>query len=161
MDGENSSEEEISVTRSELEEIIDRRVEQKLKQKEEKETVKNQNQELTRRKFLKMAGLGAGALGLSSATSALSFSPLGSGGGASKQKLSEVLSEGNDVNNQDIVDNGTTIWDSNNNEIPAASVDEANLDADTLDGQHATDIGISNSEIQKQIIAHNWVINNG
>ncbi|MFT4893018.1 MAG: hypothetical protein ACI8Z7_000811 [Candidatus Nanohaloarchaea archaeon] len=94
MKEENSSEEEIRITRSELEEIIDRRVEQKLK--EEKETEKHQPQELSRRKFLKMAGLGAGAIGLTSATSALNFSPLG--GGASKQSYSS--GSGLDLSNQ-------------------------------------------------------------
>lgn len=126
MDGENSSEEEISVTRSELEEIIDRRVEQKLKQKE-KETVKNQNQKLTRRRFLKMAGLGAGAIGFSTLGTSWFSVNQNTGGGSST--LSKVLSNGNDVNGQNIVDNGTTIWDTNNQEIPSSQVQ--NLDSHT------------------------------
>lgn len=80
-------------------------------------------EKVDRRKFLKLAGLGAGALGLTSATSALTFSPLGGGGGASKQKLSEVLTQGNDVSGQNITDGDTVLWDSSNSHVPKDALD--------------------------------------
>jgi len=33
------------------------------------------------------------------------------------------------------------------------------LDADTVDGKHASDLGTSTAEIQKQALAYSWVIN--
>ncbi|MFT4892745.1 MAG: hypothetical protein ACI8Z7_000533 [Candidatus Nanohaloarchaea archaeon] len=120
----------MEISEEELEKLVEKKVEERLKQRE-KETQDSSNKEkdgkIGRRQFLKMAGLGAGAIGLSSATSALTFSPLG-GGGGSTQTLSGVLSEGNDVKGKNIVDGGTTIWNTNNQYVPTTS-----LQADTND----------------------------
>jgi hypothetical protein len=103
-----------------------------------------------------MAGLGAGAIGLTSAASALTFSPLG-GGGGSTQTLSGVLSEGNDVNGQNIVDGGTTIWDSNNNEIPATTIDQTSIDHTNLTNVNSGDhhSRYSDSEAQSAVEVSN------
>lgn len=122
---------------SKLGELIEKKVEQKIDEEKETETVP---QKTTRRNFMKMLGLGAGGLALSSAASANFFSVNKNVGSGGSQTLSDVLSEGNDVNNQNIVDGGTTIWNTNNQEIPASSIDETNLDANTLQGNTPKDL---------------------
>lgn len=137
-----------------LESIIERKVKERTRELEEKierlekqeKTGTDQNdaeakKEVSRRRFLKLAGVGAGSLALSS-TAAGWFS-VNQNAGASKgtQTLSEVLTEGNDVNGQNIVDGGTTIWDSGNSYVPASSINESNLDANTLQGNTPNEIG--------------------
>lgn len=78
----------------------------------------------TRRRFLKLAGLGAGSLALSS-TAAAWFS-VGDSVGGGTQTLSDVLTEGNDISGHDIVDGGTTVWDSSNTYIPTSAIQTIN-----------------------------------
>jgi hypothetical protein len=130
---DNQRPRDMEISEEELEKLVEKKVEERLKEREKESennstSEKQKEEKIDRRQFLKMAGLGAGAIGLTSATSALTFSPLG-GGGASKQTLSGVLSEGNDVNGQDIVDGGTTIWNTNQQHIPSSQVQ--NLDSHT------------------------------
>jgi hypothetical protein len=154
----------MEISEEELEKLVEKKVEERLKERE-KETEDSSNKEkdeINRRQFLKMAGLGAGALGISSAASALTFSPLGSGGGGSKQKLSEVLSEGNDVNNQDIVDGGTTIWDTSQQHIPATSINQNNINHSNLTGKNTDDhhTRYTNSEARTAVDGANITVNN-
>ncbi|MFQ3275607.1 MAG: hypothetical protein ACI9SF_000760 [Candidatus Nanohaloarchaea archaeon] len=132
----------MEVSEEELEKLVEKKVEERLKEKEKgksEDSLEEPSEKIDRRQFLKMAGLGAGAIGLTSATSALNFSPLG-GGGASKQTLSEVLTEGNNVDGQNIEDNGTTIWDTNNQQIPSSSIQVTGLEAETANNYKGNDI---------------------
>jgi hypothetical protein len=68
--------EEIQEVKEELQQVKERNreLEKKIEKQESKETdTVEENKNISRRKFLKMAGLGAGAIGLSSATSAWSI----------------------------------------------------------------------------------------
>jgi hypothetical protein len=112
--------------KSSLGKLIEKKVEQKI-EREDEETVLPEK--TTRRNFMKMLGLGAGAVGLSSAGASW-FSVNNNAGGGGSQTLSEVLSKGNDVNGKDIVDGGTTIWDTNNQQIPSNSVEITGLEAE-------------------------------
>ncbi|MFQ3275094.1 MAG: hypothetical protein ACI9LV_000840 [Candidatus Nanohaloarchaea archaeon] len=140
-----------------IDELIEQKVEEKtrkLKKKvekleQEKRELKQKNSEtdnkIDRRKFLKLAGLGAGGLAFSSLGTSWFSVNQNTGGGSST--LSEVLSNGNNVNNQDIVDNGTTIWNTNQQQIPSNQIQTSGLNADQIDGQDFSDI-------------QNWVNNN-
>ncbi|MFT4868106.1 MAG: hypothetical protein ACI9LV_000720 [Candidatus Nanohaloarchaea archaeon] len=66
----------MEISEDKLEKLVEKKVEERLKQREEDEKSSEDEKEtkrLNRRQFLKMAGLGAGAIGLSSATSAWSI----------------------------------------------------------------------------------------
>lgn len=45
-----------------------------------------------------------------------------------------------DLGGNDLADGGTTIWDATDAHVPADRVQTAGLDADTVDGKHATDL---------------------
>jgi hypothetical protein len=147
----------MEISEEELEKLVEKKVEERIKQREKTEdsSTREKDEKVNRRQFLKMAGLGAGAIGLTSAASALNFSPLG--GGGSTQTLSGVLSEGNDVNGQNIVDGGTTIWDSNNNEIPATTIDQTSIDHSNLTNVNSGDhhSRYSDSEAQSAVEVSN------
>jgi hypothetical protein len=148
---------DMEISEEELEKLVEKKVEERIKQREKTEdsSTREKDEKVNRRQFLKMAGLGAGAIGLTSAASALNFSPLG--GGGSTQTLSGVLSEGNDVNGQNIVDGGTTIWDSNNNEIPATTIDQTSIDHSNLTNVNSGDhhSRYSDSEAQSAVEVSN------
>ncbi|MFB6213523.1 MAG: twin-arginine translocation signal domain-containing protein [Candidatus Nanohaloarchaea archaeon] len=117
---------------------ISRKIEEKLQELSETEG-DDSDGSLDRRSFLKMLGLGAGGLALASPVS--SFIPLASSsGGGGTGTLSDVLSNGNDINGHDIVDSGTTVWDTSAGHIPSSVVQTAGLDADTVDGKEASSL---------------------
>ncbi|MFB6158873.1 MAG: twin-arginine translocation signal domain-containing protein [Candidatus Nanohalobium sp.] len=141
-----------------VEEIVDRKVEEKLQEKLSGEDsgddyisqkIEEKLQELSgpedesdspidRRDFMKMLGVGAGGLAL--ASPAASFIPLASSSGGGSSTLSEVLSNGNDINGHDIVDGGTTVWDASAAQVPSGVVQSSGLDADTVDGKEASSL---------------------
>jgi hypothetical protein len=138
-----------------IDELIEQKVEEKTKKLEkkvekleqEKRKLKQESEtenKIGRRKFLKLAGLGAGGLAFSSLGTSWFSVNQNTGGGSST--LSEVLSNGNNVNNQNIVDNGTTIWNTNQQHIPATSIDETNLDADSIDGTDGGSIPVPTTD---------------
>lgn len=133
---------------SKLGELIEKKVEEVEKEEEAGDEAWNPVDSITRRKFLKMIGLGAGGLAISSQAAAgflsLDQSGSGGGGGGSSQTLSEVLSEGNDISGTDIVDGGTTVWDTSNTHVPQNVIEQGSgsgLNADTVDGNEASDLG--------------------
>ncbi|MFB6158872.1 MAG: hypothetical protein ABEJ95_04415 [Candidatus Nanohalobium sp.] len=132
------SEEEVLDRFEELEDRIEEqqeRIEELEEEKEELET--GISEKVDSRSFMKMVGLGAGGLAL--ASPAASWVSWGGGGSTDKkQNLSEVLKEGNDISGKDIVDGGTTVWDTSAGQIPASQIqqgDGSGLDADSVDTQ--------------------------
>ncbi len=126
MDSEESSMKEI------VEEEVRKRMEEEKEEirKEIREEIENQNNqeedsietsEVSRRQFLKIAGVGAGLLSMPQLASA-KFIDLTSGV-TSTQTLETVLSEGNDINGQNITDNGKTVYDGSNSVIPIDVID--------------------------------------
>jgi hypothetical protein len=123
--------------KDELDQYIKQKVRETIReeleqQKPENEPVDTQQDSISRRKFLKLAGLGASGLALSSATGA--WYSVGGGGDSSSDSttLSDVLSAGNDISGNDIVDGGTTLWDSSNSEVPGSQLGSHNHSEDTL-----------------------------
>jgi hypothetical protein len=88
---------------SKLGELIEKKVEKKIDEEKETETVP---QKTTRRNFMKMLGLGAGGLALSSAASANFFS-VNKNVGSTEKTLTDILSNGNSAgsNNLDMASN--------------------------------------------------------
>lgn len=155
-----------------INELIEKKVEEKTKKLEkkvekleqEKRKLKQKNLEtdnkIGRRKFLKLAGLGAGGLAFSSLGTSWFSVNQNTGGGSSA--LSEVLSNGNDVNGQDIVDGGTTIWNTNQQQIPATSIDQNNINHSNLTGKNTDDhhTRYSDSEARTAVDGANITVNN-
>ncbi|MFB6245521.1 MAG: PKD domain-containing protein, partial [Candidatus Nanohaloarchaea archaeon] len=136
--GDDFSEEKI--------EGLKQKVRDRLEKKEAKEAAREEmDGGISRRRFLKLAGLGAGGLGLSS-MGAASFVDITSGG-SSSMTLSDVMSNGNDVGGLDIVDSGTTVYDSSNSWVPASSVEQGDgsgLDADSVDSHDISSGSLAN-----------------
>jgi hypothetical protein len=145
--------------KDELDQYIKQKVRETLQeelkqQKPGKDNEPVEDSSITRRRFLKLAGLGAGGLALSSATGAwYSVGDSGTGSSEGSQTLSEVLGEGNDISGNDIVDGGTTVWDSSNNYIPLSAVEDIGVNdigfdtatQEELDG-HAGDIDVHHTK---------------
>jgi hypothetical protein len=104
---------------SKLGELIEKKVEQKIDEEKETETVP---QKTTRRNFMKMLGLGAGGLALSSAASANFFS-VNKNVGSTENTLTDILSNGNDASGNSITNLGSL---SVNNDISANSASVTN-----------------------------------
>lgn len=155
---EDEGKEKIELTREELEEIVDRKVKERVeKELGKKSSSQNQEQEgepeLSRRSFLKKLGagtIGLGTLSLIPSASALNIrsDSLSFYGGSGSGLDLNVDNSGNitsygllDINGNDIEDSGTTIWDSSSSHVPSSAVQSSGLDADTVDGQDASDIG--------------------
>ncbi|MFQ3275080.1 MAG: hypothetical protein ACI9LV_000727 [Candidatus Nanohaloarchaea archaeon] len=135
---------------------------EKVDRLEESEGNEKKTRKVSRRNFLKMAGLGLGGVALSSATSA-SFFSVNRKVGSTQNTISDILSNGNDIEGQNIVDGGTMIWDSNSSYIPADAVNQSNLDAATLQGNMPQDIAgpnyIQNTEPSNPSDGEIWIDN--
>lgn len=100
---------------------------------------------LSRRGFLKK--LGAGVLGIGALSLPVASKVTISDSGISKDGSSfwfSGLSSSYDLSGQNITDGGTVIWDTTNSEIPASRIEQgagSGLDADTLDGKEASEMG--------------------
>lgn len=134
-----------------IEKIIDRKVRERISE-DSSADAEDENlieKEASRRSFLKMLGLGAGGLAFSSlGASFFSVNKNLDSGGGSSQNLQSVLFEGNkagdyqiDMDGNDIVDAGTTVWDSSKSQIPSSIIQKTGLDADTVDGKEASELG--------------------
>jgi hypothetical protein len=60
----------------------------------------------------------------------------------------------NKVNGNDVQQ---TIWDDSAGHVPSGSVQSNGLDADTVDGQHASELGQSESFIKKRALAYDFI----
>ena len=175
-----TEEKTLEIKESELEALIEKKVEEKLGKSQGKvdPSQENSSSGLDRREFLKRSGLGALGLGaLLSPVSALSVkdSSFDVFTGTSSSDLTNYLSVGQggpvniqntslDLNNQDI--NGvnqingsdasslTTLNEVNNNaDVPNADYADNAGDADTVDGQHASDFSTPSSTNNYRTVA--------
>jgi hypothetical protein len=111
----------MEISEEELEKLVEKKVEERLEKKlEQVESKTEEKEKIDRRQFLKIAGLGAGALGLSSATSAWSIlQPSSQGmsninaeslqGNTSNDFLSSPLSGNIDMNGYSLKDSTGSI----------------------------------------------------
>ncbi|MFB6213520.1 MAG: twin-arginine translocation signal domain-containing protein [Candidatus Nanohaloarchaea archaeon] len=139
---------------------ISRKIEEKLQELSETEG-DDSDGSLDRRSFLKMLGLGAGGLALASPVS--SFIPLASSsGGGGTGTLSDVLSNGNDINGHDIVDSGTTVWDTSAGYVPKAALDTSSIGWSDLSiaqsDVNVSDLGAADANLD---MAANYIILEG
>jgi hypothetical protein len=122
---ESLSEEKLrKIIREEIRNVMENESTSSISESEEKSDL------VTRRKFLKLAGLGAGGLAFSSLGT--SWVSINQQHGSGTSTLSEVLSKGNNVDGQNITDNGTTIWDAANQYVPSSSLESHSHSGDEL-----------------------------
>jgi hypothetical protein len=153
---DSTAEEKIEVTKQELKELIDERVEQRLKHEKQEQETRKENQ-VSRRNFLKK--IGAGALGLGALTLPTSALNLRSNnlqyyGGENETDVEfEIDSNGNisahntlDMNNNKITglnnpdnpsDAATQNWVNNNADVPNADFADTALKVQVLSNDPA------------------------
>lgn len=121
---------------SDIEDLIEKKVEEKLSEKKEKskEDRKQENKGISRRNFLKKLGTGIAGIGALSLTPALSRmkitgnSIIEDGSPAFMDLSGSNKMKGNlKLNSNDIVDSGTTVWDSSNSHIPSKNIQTSDL----------------------------------
>lgn len=146
----SEADETIEIKKSELEKLIERKVEKRISSRNSQENSKENSSDMTRRQFLKKAGLGtAGLAALMSPVSALDIKSdeFSVSTGSDSDSLSENLLVRGDGNIE--IPNGNL--DINSNSI--RGVDD--IEANTVNGEDADDLGSGADE--ETVLAYQFI----